>query len=86
MEWSVESLPSNPSARVRFPADLKFHLNRGTGCVSFFCVLSCVVSGSGPDISLTKHLGRSTIVFLSSVLIHSLSLPPQAFDPLAIGL
>ena len=75
---SVESLPSNPAARVRFSV--------GTGFVSFVCILYCVVSYGVPDIVSTIHLGRLVPVHLSSVLVHSLLLPLQAFDPLAFGL
>ena len=40
------------------------------------CVLSCVVSG-GPDIVLITHSGRPALVYLSSVLIHSMFSSPQ---------
>ena len=50
------------------------------------CVLSCVVSGGGPDIVLTTHSGRPAFVYLSSVLFHSLLLLLQASDPWAFGL
>ena len=32
-----------------------FNFYTGTGSVSFVCVLSCVVSGGGPDVLLTTH-------------------------------
>ena len=55
--------------------------------VSFVCVLSCAVSGGGPDIVLTTHSGRSALVYLSTVLVHrQLLLPLQASDPRAFGL
>ena len=38
--------------------------------MSFVCVLSCVISGGGPDIVLTTHSGRLALVYLSSVLVH----------------
>ena len=44
----------------------------GIGCVSF----ACVVSGDGPDIVLTRS-GRPALMYLSSVLVHSLLLPLQ---------
>ena len=37
--------------------------------------LSCALSGGEPDIVLTKHSGRPTLVHLSSVLPHSLLFP-----------
>ena len=86
--WSVESLPSNPAARVRFPAgsgNLISILGLGV-CVSFVYVLSCVVFGGGPDIVLTTHSGRPALVYLSSVLVKKLLLPLQASDPRAFGL
>ena len=80
MAWSVESLPSNP-AGVR-----NFNFCPGIGCVSFVCVLSCIVSGSGPDIVLTTHSGRPALVYLSSVLVPRLLLPLQVSDPWAFWL
>ena len=56
------------------------------GCVSFVCVLSCVVFGGGPDTVLTTHSGRPALVYLSSVLVHRLLLPLQASDLRAFGL
>ena len=47
-----------------------FNFCAGIGCVSFVCVLSCDVSGGGPDIVLTTHSGRPALVYLSSVLVH----------------
>ena len=47
----------------------------------FVYVLSCVVSGGGAEILLTTDSGRSAFVLLSSVLVNSLWLPLQAFDP-----
>ena len=74
MAWSVESLPSNPAARVRFQVGsgiLIFVLGLG---VCILCVLSCVSDG-GPDIVLTTHSGRAVLVYLSSVLVQRLLLP-----------
>ena len=42
-----------------------FNFCPGIGCVSFVCVLSCVVSGGGPDIVLTIQSGRPPLVSLS---------------------
>ena len=57
----------------------------GTGSMSFVCVLTCVVSGDGPDIVLTTHSAKPTLVYLSSVLVHSLLLPLQASDSWVFG-
>ena len=35
-----------------------FNFCPGIGCVSFVCVLSCVVFGGGPEIVLTTDSGR----------------------------
>ena len=43
-----------------------------TGCVSFVCVLCCVVSDGGPDILLITDSGSAAIVYLSSGLVQSL--------------
>ena len=51
----------------------------------FNCILTCVVSGGGPDIVLITHSGRPDLVFLSSVLVHSVLLVLQASDPKAVG-
>ena len=48
--------------------------------------MSCVVSGSGPDIVLTTHSGRAALVYLSSVLVHRLLLPLYIYNPRAFGL
>ena len=121
--WSVETLPSNPVARVRSPAEsailisiLRLRKAMGSyrtylslvkllpwflrlqwktcpwgehsddddpraGCV--LCVLSCLVSGCGSDIVLTTHSRRSALVYLSSVLVHSLLLHIEA--PTGLG-
>ena len=63
-----------------------FNLYPGTGCVSFDCILSCVVYGGGLDIVLTTHSGSPTLVYLSSVLVNSLLLPLEPSDPRAFGL
>ena len=63
-----------------------FNFYPGTRCVSFVCVLSSIVSGGGPDIVLTTHSGRPVLVYLSSVLVHSLLLPLQASDSRAFEL
>ena len=78
-------MSSNPVAQVRFPAELGILITiLGLG-VSFVCVLSCIVSGRGPDNLLATDSGRHTLVILSSVLMLSLQLPLKAFDTL-VGL
>ena len=52
-----------------------FNFCPGIGCVSFVCVLSCVVFGGGPDILLTTHSGRPALVYLSSVLVETVAPP-----------
>ena len=52
-----------------------FNLYPGTVSVSCFCFLSCVVSGDGPDIMLTRDSGWPAFVHQSSVLVHSLGIP-----------
>ena len=52
--------------------------------MSFVYVLFCIVSDGGPVIVLTTHSGRPVLVYLSSVLVHSLLLPLQASDPISI--
>ena len=61
-----------------------FNFYPGTGCV--FCVLSCVVSGGGPNTVLTTHSGRTALVYLSSVLIYSMLLTLQTSDAWVFGL
>ena len=43
-------------------------------------VLSCVVSGDGPDTLLTADSERPALVLLASVLVHSLA-PPKDICP-----
>ena len=45
------------------------------------CVLSCVVSGEGPDIKLTTDSGRSALLLMSSNLFQSLWIPLHSSDP-----
>ena len=52
----------------------------------FVSVMSSVVSGDGHDIVLSTHSWRPALVYLSSVLVHSLLLPLQASDPRAFEL
>ena len=74
MAWSVESLPSNPAARVRFPAGSGILISvLGLGVCPLF-VLSCVVLDGGPDIVLPNHSGRPALVYLSSFLVQRLLL------------
>ena len=61
-----------------------FNLSWDWVCV--LCVLSCVVFGGGPDLVLTTHSGRPALVYLSSVLVHSLLLILQAYDQGEFGL
>ena len=75
--WLVESLLSNPAARVQFPTESGILIPILGLVVSFVCVLSCAVSGGGPDIVLTTHSGRPTLVYLSSVLVHRQLLPDR---------
>ena len=85
--WSVESLPSNPAARVPFPAGSGILISvLGLGVCPFVFVLSCVASGGGPDIVLTTQSGRPALVYLSSVLVQRLLLLLQASGPWAFGL
>ena len=49
-----------------------FNFCSGIGCVSFVCVLSCVVFGGGRDVVLTTHSGRPALVYVSSVLVQRL--------------
>ena len=67
MAWSVVSLPSILSARVRFLA--------WSGILIFIlgweCPSSCVVFNGGPDI-LAYHTFRDVaLVYLSNVLVQS---------------
>ena len=48
-----------------------FNFCPGIGCVSFVCVLSCVVFGGDPDM-LTTHSGRPALLYLSGVLVQRL--------------
>ena len=52
-----------------------FNFYPGTGCVCPLFVFCPVLYDGGPDIVLTTRSGRSAVVFLSSVLVHSLLLP-----------
>ena len=51
------------------------------GIVCVLCVQYCVVFGGGPDIVLTTHSGRFSLVYLSSPLVSGLLFPIQASDP-----
>ena len=53
-----------------FPGGVRnFNFYPGIGCLSFACVLSCVVFGGGPDNLLTTHSGKTALVYLPSVLV-----------------
>ena len=75
-EFSVKDLPLGKTLMM-----MVLGLNL---CV--LCVLSCVVSGGGPDIVLTTRSARPALVYLSSVLVHNLLLPLQASDTWAFEL
>ena len=57
-----------------------FNLCPGIGCVSFVCILTCVVSGGDPDIMLTIHSESHAFVYLLSLLVQRLLLLPRAFE------
>ena len=77
----------HPGGPGSFPGGAgNFNFSPGIRCVSFVCVLSCVVFGGGPDIVLTTHPGRPALVYLSSVLVQRLLFPLQASDPRAFEL
>ena len=66
MAWSVQSLPSHPATRVRFPTGSGILIpTLGLGV----CPL-CTVSGGGPDIVLTTHSGRPALMYLPNVPVH----------------
>ena len=65
-------LPSNQTARGLFLAGLKdVNLYPEVGCVSFICVLYCVVSVGGPHILLTTDSGGPPLCIFS-VLVQRL--------------
>ena len=76
-----------PGERGSIPGRVRdFKLYSGTGCV-YPCVFgSGFVFDNGGEIVLTRHSGRSVLVYLSRVLIHSLLLALQAPDPWPFGL
>ena len=78
--WRCSWSPCLPTRRPRFDSRRvrNFNFYPGIGCVSFVCVLSCVVFGGGPDIVLTTHSERPALVYLSSVLLLHAS-DPRAF-------
>ena len=74
-----------PAFQAGYPGSIPggvryFNSYPGIRCVSFVGVLSCAVSGGGPDSVLTTHLGRFALLYLSSVLVHRQLLPLQACD------
>ena len=82
MEWSVESLLSYPAARVRFPPDSEILICiLGLGVSFVFClVLSLTIA-----LNCADHTFREApVVYLSSVLVHSLLLLLQGFSPTGI--
>ena len=86
MVGRVPCLPTRRDGPGSIPGGIKnFNFCPGIGCVSFVCVLSCVVSDGGPNIVLTTHSGKPALVYFSA-LVRRLLLPLQASDPLAFGL
>ena len=69
----------------RFPAGSEILISILGRSVCDFGVLSYVVSGGDPDIVLTTHSGRPALVYLSSVLVHSVLLSLQASESRAFG-
>ena len=53
--------------------------------MSFLSVLSRVIFGGGSDILMISDSGKSSIVLLFSVLVHSYWLTFQASDPQELG-
>ena len=62
-----------------------FNSYSGTGCVSFVCVLSCVVSGGGPAIPLTPDFREARPCVSISWSVPKSVLPLQASDAQAFG-
>ena len=59
---------------VPVPGEIKdFNLYPRTECV--LCGLSCVVSGGGSENQLTTDSGKPVLLYLSSVLVHSMWSP-----------
>ena len=59
--WSVEFLPSNPAARVRYPVGSGILISvLGLGVCPLCSVLSCLQRG--PDIVLSTHSGLPVLV------------------------
>ena len=81
----VDSVPAfQPDGPGSIPGGVRILIyTLGLG-VCPFSILSCSVSGGGPDIVLTTHSRRPAVVRLSSVLVHSLLLPLQASRPTGI--
>ena len=51
-----------PGGQGSIPGGVRnFNSYPGIECVSFVCVLSCAVSGGGPNIVLTTHSGRPAL-------------------------
>ena len=78
--------PGGPGSIPGGVRNFNFYPGIGCVCVSFVCVLSCVIFGGGPYIVLTTPSVRPALVYLSSVLVQRLLLPLQASDPRAFGL
>ena len=52
-----------------------FNLDPTTSCVSFVCILSCVIFNGSSDFLLTTESGKPALVFLLSVLVNSSGSP-----------
>ena len=72
--WSIEFLPTNSAAGVRFPTESGiFFRYPSTGFMPFvFCP---IIFGGGPGIPLTTDSGTPIIMLLSSVLVYNLVSP-----------
>ena len=64
--------PGGPCSILGWITNFNFY--PGTGCVSFVCFLSSVVSSGGPDI-WPQISGRPALVYLSNVQVQSLCSP-----------
>ena len=81
MACSVESLLSNPAARVRFPRGSGIIISILELAMSFVCALPYIVSGGGLNILLTTVSGKPALVFWFIVWLLL-----QASNPRAYGL
>ena len=85
-EKPEENLPRPRGGPGSIPGEVtNFDFFSGTGCVSFVCLLTCVISGSGLDILLTRDFRVHVPVYLFSVR-SDVCAPLQESDPLVFGL